>query len=140
MPTPDQETTRRPTWITPLAAAMVAAILAAAVWVFLLLRDGGDETGSNGASGDPAVIVIDESEVSVVQNPSLRATVGADGVTVENDGNLTMHDITVTEGDEELCMFDEMAPGDSEVCAGATATASISGLGPQDQPVDIGVG
>jgi len=139
-PQPQAPTRRK--WVTPLLALVGVAVAAAAVWGILQWRDSDDDAAQSnvGTDAEPEVVVIDESEVDIVQNPSLKATAGGDGVTVKNDGNVTMHDITVTEGDEEVCTFEEMAPGASEVCGGATAAASISGLGPQDQAVDISVG
>ena len=131
--------------MVPVVAVLgvaVAVVGLAAVWGVLQWRDSNDDVTqtSVGTDAEPEVVVIDESEVDIVQNPSLKASAGGSGVTVENDGNVTMHDTTVTEGDREICIFEELAPGGSEVCASATAAASISGLGPQDQPVDIAVG
>jgi hypothetical protein len=137
-----QDTNNRNRWLLPLAGILGLVVIAAAVWGFVQWRDGDDDAAQTDVSTDaePEVIIIDESEVDVVQNPSLAATAGSDGVTVANDGNVTMHDIVVTEGDQAVCTFEEMAPGETEVCAEATAAATVSGLGPQDQPVDITVG
>jgi hypothetical protein len=128
--------------LLPLAAVLGLIIIGGAVWGFVQWRDSDDDAAQTDVSTDaePEVIIIDESEVDVVQNPSLAATAGSDGVTVENDGNVTMYDIVVTESDQAVCTFNEMAPGATEVCAEATAAATVSGLGPQDQPVDISVG
>ncbi len=126
----------------PVVALLALAVLAAAAWYFLL-RDSTDDTGAEATGGSdetPEVVVIDESEVDVVQNPSLSATATGDGVRVENDGNVTMHDITVTQDDQELCTIETLSPGDGSDCAGASAGAVVAGLGPQDQPVEITVG
>lgn len=140
--------TRRPRWLRPALVVLAISVAATAVW-FVALRDGGPDDVAGEASDSAEVtgtaeetqdvIVIDEAEVDVVQNPSLSATVAGDGVRVENDGNVTMHDIAVAEGGEEICLIETLSPGDGADCQGASAGAVVAGLGPQDQRVEITV-
>ena len=141
-PQPQPAPSRRSKWLIPALVLLALLIVAAAVWFFALREGGTDEAAdASGASDEtPEVVVIDESEVDVVQNPSLSATATADGVRVENDGNVTMHDIKVTEGEAEVCAIETLAPGEGSDCAGASSGATVTGLGPQDQPVEITVG
>ena len=129
-------------WLLPLLIVFAVVVAAAALWT-LVLRDDGtiDDVAVTGGSDElPQVVVIDESEVDVVQNPSLSATATADGVHVENDGNVTMYGITVVEGEQEVCAIESLSPGDGADCAGASAGAVVAGFGPQDQPVELTVG
>lgn len=137
-PTPGSSRSR---WLIPALAVVGLLVVAAAVWAFVIRDDSStDEAQPAGSDETPEVVVIDESEVDVVQNPSLSATATADGVRVENDGNVTMHDITVTDAGEEVCVIETLSPGEGADCAGASSAAVIAGLGPQDQPVEINVG
>ena len=132
----------RSKWLILVLAVLALVVAAAAVWA-LFLRDSGTDDVSEATGGSdetPEVVVIDESEVGIVQNPSLSAAATADGIRVENDGNVTMHDITVTDGGEEVCVFETLSPGEGADCAGASSAAVVAGLGPQDQPVEICVG
>ena len=139
MPQPQR---RRPGWLIPALGVLALLVAGAAVWAFVLRDSGADDASEpvGGSDETPEVVVIDESEVDIVQNPSLSATATSDGVRVENDGNVTMHDIKVTDGGEEICAIETLSPGDGSDCLGASSAATVSGLGPQDQPVDITVG
>ena len=117
-------------------------MVAAAVWALVLHDNGTTDDAAVAGNGDvqPEIVIADESEVEIVQNPSLSAAATADGIRVENDGNVTMHDITVTDGGEEVCVIETLSSGEGADYAGASSAAVVAGLGPQDQPVEISVG
>lgn len=156
-------------------AALVVVVAGVLTW-WTLIRDdnsgttaqvsvSGDETGSGGGVG-------------IIQIPSLAATATIDGVpadgpispidvvfgtpselvvTVVNDGNITMDDITVTleiavddasnPAVPEPCALPVLGPADSSDCtleftpteSMTAVTAKILGYGPQRQEVELSV-
>jgi hypothetical protein len=153
---------------------VAVAGIAAVIWATLIR---GDDSGTTAEASVSSTPVTAAGGVQVIQIPSLTATATVDGVpadgaispialtfgepselviTVVNDGNITMDDITValeiaddasdSEGPEP-CALPVLAPEDSAVCtleftptSSMTAVvARILGYGPQDQEVELTV-
>ena len=158
---------------TPFAiGALVIVAAGAALWWFLIRDDDPSGTTAQGSVSDnePG----DVGGVEIVQIPSLAATATIDGVpadgpidftfgeeselvvTVVNDGNLTMDDITVTlevtaddtdSSGTDPCTLPQLAPEESADCtleftptdATTAVAAKILGYGPQEQEVEQSV-
>lgn len=152
--------------------ALVFVLAGAAVWWTLIRDDGSSGTAQVSVSGDQ---IPPEGAVRIVQVPSLAATATVDGlpadgpvditfgspselvVSVLNNGNLTMDDITVTLefiGDDaaatdssDPCEVPPLAPQESGDCAleftptdaMTSVVAKILGYGPQEQEVELSV-
>jgi hypothetical protein len=59
---------------------------------------------------------------------------------VENDGNVTMSDVVVSNDDgQSLCELDTMSPQERFACEPAAADDElvVTGQGPQGQPVEV---
>jgi hypothetical protein len=111
-------------------AAVVVVIAAAGVGYYLYDSQQSDDVEADqGSSG----------AVSLPQNPSLRLV--ADGGTwyVENDGNVTMHDVEVRDtAGAVICALGTMSPDDREPCEDADDRTDlvVAGMGPLDQEVE----
>jgi hypothetical protein len=164
---------RRAIAIGALVLALIGIVFV--IWFTLIRDDNSGTTAEVSVSGNQTE---GDGGVEILQNPSLDATATIDGVpadgtispialtfgepselvvTVVNDGNLTMDDITVaieitaddasdTEGPDP-CALPVLAPKDSAVCTlEFTPTSSMSavvarilGYGPQRQEVELTV-
>lgn len=152
-----------------LAAILAVGVIVMVIWTVFL--DDDDPSGTSAvASVTTSDQVTADGGVRILQAPSLAAVATVAGVpvttafdvefgtetdfevTVTNDGNLTMGDITATieaRGDEldlpEPCSLPEMAPQESASCTLTVAPSrdttalviTVLGFGPQDQEVDV---
>jgi hypothetical protein len=88
----------------------------------------------------PPTVPVGDGGVVLPQDPSLTLLL-EDGVWfVENDGNVTMSDIEVRDGaNEVICEIGTMSPDDRQACedAGENQDLVVVGQGPQGQPVEV---
>lgn len=152
--------------------ALVVILAGVAIWWFLIRDDSSGTTGQGSVSESDSQ---SDPEVPILRIPSLTATATINGepvddsveltfgeeselvVTVLNDGNLTMSDITGTlefsdadgplDAESDECEVAVLAPGESGDCTllftptgdMTGAVARVLGYGPQDQEVDLSV-
>jgi len=91
--------------------------------------------------GAPAVTpTVQDTGVSLPQNPSLRLFLEQAVWYVENDGNVTMSQVEVRDdGGAVVCEIGTMPPADRQPCDGAGDGQGLVavGQGPQGQPVEV---
>ena len=115
----------------------VAGIVAGAV----ILAGAGYLVYNAGQDDTPSAVQSEDGAVSLPQNPSLKMLFEEDTWYVENDGNVTMHDIEVRDtGGSVICDLGILSPSERAPCveAGDRQDLVTVGLGPQDQRVEVG--
>jgi hypothetical protein len=164
----DQRKSRKRGIGIAIGALLLVALVGAAVWWFVIRDDGSTTTAEQ--VPEFADEITEDGGVRIIQIPSLTASATIDGVSTEgpieitlgssselvvtvlNDGNLTMDDISVTleliEGDTvttgpDDCAFPSLDPDESADCtleftpteAMTGFSAEVLGFGPQQQEV-----
>ena len=129
---PQPEDYRSP-WRT-IAFIFIGLIVASAA-VFAVYQLTKSDTNDQSAETTPG-----DSGVELPQNPSLRLLEEEGTIYVENDGNVTMSSIKVSDAaGAEVCDLGTISPGDRSPCPGGTDALrplTATGSGPQGQPVE----
>lgn len=108
----------------------IAAVVVAVTIGIAVLGSDADEPPDTASAGG----------VVLPQNPSLALAEDDGRWFVANDGNVTMSDVELRDGDDVVCELGTISPGDRATCDDASGLddPAAFGRGPQGQEVRVG--